>query len=168
MKAYILAKWNTLQIFPPGYEYEKTYQRFLIFWSIAAAYSIRFFFDYAQARGNLFITTWVWKGNRQELTKVLREGAVIQPFSEIAVDCFLFFVPLIVLLIIEGITQYLYYFQESRSILLVKRMGERSFLWKTCVLGPVIGGLILCITIAVLSLMYYGVYVGFTPKGCLP
>lgn len=161
-----MMKWRLENLFPPGYEYEAECKRLLAVWAAAVVYSFRFFFDYYEAYKALF--SWIRPEGQTEAKYMLLPGAQIVPFEEILGFCFLFFVVLMLVLMTEAVMHYLYYIQGSRSILLVRRLPQRSFLWKTCLTGPMLGVIISAITVGVLYLLYYGVYILITPDVCLP
>ncbi len=151
--------------FPPGYEYETACKRQLIMLAAAVVYSFRFFFQYYDARKQLY--EWVFQRPGVSI-RVLREGAQIASFAEVVEFSFLLFVPLLLVFWVEIIEHYLYYKSGSKSIYLIKRLPHKWFFWKTCVIGPLLGMVFTGVIIGILLLLYYGVYICFTPAGCLP
>ncbi len=153
-------------LFPPGYEYDRELKRLMCLWMIGILYSLRFFADYHKAYQRLF----VWKQVPGELDAeyVLREGAQIAPFPELLSQGMLLFVPLVLVLIAAIGVHYMYYRQGSKSIYLMRRLPDKKLLHKTCLAAPLLGILTILVTIAVLSGVYYCVYIWVTPEICLP
>ena len=102
------------------------------------------------------------------IEKVVRQGARIVPFEEIISYNFMMLWLVLFLLIITAVKHYLYYRHGSKSIYLVRRLPDRRYVWKTCVLGPLIGMGITLVVIGVLRLVYWLIYIGVTPAECLP
>lgn len=161
------------QLFPPGYDGESEYKRTRIFYWIAVVWSLKFFFHYYNAYKDLFYdasTMAFWgkySGMGLEHGELLPDVKIVS-FHEILSDSFLFFVPLLLVLAVSAISHYLYYSQGSRSILLVRRLPDSKYVWKTCVWGPALGLAITLVTMVVLLGIFYWIYVTVTPAVCLP
>ena len=163
-------KWEKRsEYFPPGYEGDKEIWTALIWLVSSAIYSFRFFAEYKKCYTRL----WDHIGHPQlngtvVVEKIVREGKKIEPFLEILGNSMMCFYILFLLLSVFGILHYIYYYQESRSILLVRRLSDRFFVWKTCAAGPVLGLVIALTAMGMLLLVYYGTYLLVTPAQCLP
>ena len=105
--------------------------------------------------------------DRQIGENVLKEGAVMEPFGELSEGCFLGFFLLFFLAFLFIALRYFYYYQEGRSIYLVRRLPDRGFLWKSCVVVPVLGILLDLFVMGMLCLTYWGCYRIFTPAETL-
>lgn len=151
------------RLFPPGYDYQKTCRRLLLYWGLATGYSFLFFMRYHSAYERLYV--WVFRDGKN--VRVLRDAAKIEPFWELAGSYFVLFFILCIMLVFEAALQYFSYQEGSRSILLIKRLPDKTYLFRTCLLGPLLGMGIVLLTAAVLALIYYAVYIGGTPPQCL-
>ncbi len=178
MERMMRMKCKLEDLFPPGYDYLKRKTELLWIWGMAVAYNSIFFLErYAYQRRNLFYDR-IENGKVVEWNAV-REGAMMIPFRELLGDRVLssaqgitgrlFFLVLGIYLLLELVMHYLYYFRGSKSILTVRRMRHgKAFLWRTCVAGPALGLLLTAASILLLLLIYYGIYMIFTPAQCLP
>lgn len=69
-----------------------------------------------------------------------------------------------ILMIFVAIYHYLYHFHGSKSIYLMKRLPQKTELFKRCVTLPLLGALCCLISAFLLLLLYYGFYMFATPK----
>lgn len=159
-------------LFPPGYDGEQEYKRIRFFLVLAIGWSFQFFFRYYDAYKDLFYDAshMVYYGSNGIGLKEgdLLPNAKIETFLEILGNSMLFFVPLILSIIAAGAIHFLYYSQGSKAILLVRRLPDRNYIWKTCVLGPIIGLGVSLITMGIVLGLYYWIYMTVTPMVCLP
>lgn len=152
-------------LFPPGYDKQKECRQ--LFFSLLAGiiFSFRCIAMYYEAYDDLL----VWKvENGFGVEKVVRQGAKIVPFEEIISYNFMMLWLVLFLLIITVLKHYLYYTKGSKSIYLVRRIPDKRYVWRTCVLGPLIGMGITLAVIGILRLVYWLIYIGVTPVECLP
>lgn len=161
------------QLFPPGYDGEREYKRICVMYWFAVVWSFQFFYRYYDAYKNLFYHASAMMLSTKYSGMGLQDGDLlpgvkIVPFGDILAGSMLFFVPLILTVLTAGVVHYLYYSQGSRTILLIRRLPDRKYLWKTCGLGPVIGMAICLVTMGALLGLYYWIYVTVTPAVCLP
>ena len=149
-------------LFPPGYEWKGECIRLAVLYGLAVFYSLFYFGALQDAYESLFYY------NGRSLQKELRVGAKMVPYDQVLGNYLIGLVLLAVFVLTIVVVHYLYYYQGSKSILLVRRLPDRIFLWKTCWAGPAfaMGGLIL--TYGYLYLLYYGIYIWVTPAACLP
>ena len=148
---------------PPGIEFANQLKLCLIGLSAAIGWSISYFAKYFTARSNLY--TYSPAG------EVLREGAIMREFSVLlhdgwdSLDGFLmFYIVMLGLLVYH----YLYYYQGSKSIYLMRRLPDKWELHRRCVVLPFAAILVGALTEIGLLLLYYGIYLVFTPQQCLP
>ena len=157
------------EYFPPGYEGDKEIWACLIWLLSSVVYSFRFFAEYKKCYNRLWdVIGHVQPNGTVVPERVVREGVKIEPFFEILGNSMMCFYILVFLLAVFGILHYVSYHQESRSILLVRRLPDRLFIWKTCAAGPMLGLLIALGAMGTLLLLYYGTYLIVTPAQCLP
>ena len=159
-------------LFPPGYDGENEYKRIRLIFLSAIVWSVQFFSHYYEAYKNLFYDAshMVYYGSNGIGLKDgdLLPNAKIEPFMEILGNSMLFFIPLILSVIISGVMHYMYYTQDSSAILLVRRLPDRHYIGKTCVLGPMVGLGVSLIAMGIVLGLYYWIYITVTPAVCLP
>ena len=126
----------------------------------AILYSFSFGFQYMQAKNALYE---IYDGHKR-----LIENIKISKFWDIAYGCFDGFGIYILCMIGIMIYHYIYHFQGSKMIYLMKRLPKRWDFYKRCLLLPSIAIIIGIIIMVVLSLIYYGIYLICTPYKCLP
>ena len=98
---------------------------------------------------------------------MIMEGAVMPAFAVIlddTMDGFLMFFWIMVVLIVM---HYMTYYKESKSIYLMKRLPDKWELYRRSVVVPLVAILIQIITGAACLMLYYGIYLFFTPAQCL-
>lgn len=99
--------------------------------------------------------------------KVMIDGVIMPDFVELLGNSLSGF--LITALSMAGLLgyHYLYHFQGSKSIYLMKRLPDRMELWKRCLGLPVLSAVLsLCIAVLLL-IVYFGIYLLVTPEVCL-
>lgn len=148
---------------PPGIDFTKQLKFCLIGVSAAIGWSWSYLAKYMTARANLYEYSMVGK--------VLKEGVVIKTFSELvhegldSLDGFLvFYIVMLGLLVYH----YLYYYQGSKSIYLMRRLPDRWELYRRCIALPFAGIAIGVVIEVGILLLYYGIYLVCTPQQCLP
>lgn len=149
-------------LFPPGYEWRGECVRVAVLYGLAFLNSLFFFRTLREEYNGLFY----YDGSSGE--RILRPGAKMMPYGEVLGWSLIGFVLLMVFALTIMVMHYLYYYQGSRSILLVRRLPRRSFLWITCVAGPALFIAVSALTYGFLYLLYYGIYILVTPVECLP
>lgn len=123
-------------------------------------FSLTFFFRYAEAYQELFEYTGA--------EKVLMSDAVIRPFEDILGSSLVGFW-LLGICMLQFIFYHGYYFyQGSKSIYLMKRLPQRGLLAKYIFTLPVLAFVVCMLILFILRLLYFEVYLLFTPDRCLP
>lgn len=155
--------WGPESGFPPGYEYwerERNGAVFLL--AIGAVLSLRFFGRLYQMVKGMYL--YVGK------ERVLREDAreMLIPFSGLMQGHWRLYVPLLLFLAAMVLFRYLYYFRETRSIYLMRRLPVRGVLMASCLWGPLFGMAAGAAVFGLLQLLYYGIYLLALPQGCFP
>lgn len=155
--------WNPENYFPPGYgyEYEQERNSALLLLGIGAGLSLSFF-------GNLYRAVGVLYYEYEKHRQVLRETAVAASFGHLVAGHWVFYVPFVLFLTVMMIYHYFYYYRETKSIYLMRRLPQRGVLFKSCVKGPLLGLGIGAMALAGLYLLYYGIYLLVIPAECLP
>ena len=123
-------------------------------------YSGLFLLRFADACGELY----EYKG----VDRVLIEGAKIERFGVLLGNGLVGFAITAVVMLLFSIYHYLYHFQDSKSIYLMRRLSDRWELSRRCLTLPVAAAVLSLAAAVVLLGFYFGIYLLFTPKGCLP
>jgi len=102
------------------------------------------------------------------IVRKLRPGAVMTPFYQTLDSAPLMGYAIVALLMLPlAGWHYLYHYQDSRSIYLMRRLPDRRELWRRCLTLPLLG-LAAC---GVLSAIHvpaaYAIYIHSTPPQCL-
>lgn len=145
---------------PPGMNCKKELQGICWGLLVAILYSFSFLWKYVEARNELY----VW---RYGSVKMLQEGAVMPTFESLlegSFDGFMIFV-----ICMAGLVTWHYFthVQGSKSIYLMRRLPDEWELHRRCILLPAAASVIAVIMAAALVLVYYGIYLFFTPQQCL-
>lgn len=152
--------WTPEALFPPGYEYEWERNGAVLLFGIGAALSLRFF-------GSLYRTVEALY-EYTDRRRVLRADAVAVPFGQLVADHWALYVPLLLFLIAMMGYHYIYFYRGTRSIYLMRRLPERGVVAKCCTAGPLFGLGVAAVSLALLYLLYYGIYLLAVPGECLP
>ena len=147
---------------PPGISFANQLKLCLIGWSAAIGWSISYLAKYATARANLY--EYSLKG------PVIREGAVITDFYELlheGLDSFDGFSMFYIVMIGFLIYHYIYYYQGSKSIYLMRRLPDKWEIHRRSITLPFAMIVIGALTQMALCMLYYGIYLTCTPTECL-
>ena len=144
---------------PPGVDAKREVKALALGLVGAVVYSFSFLWKYVEARNELFIYS---RG-----VKKLMEGAVMPPFVKVLNDTMDGFLIFFVLMIFLMFLHYVTYYKESKAIYLMKRLPDKWELYRRCVVVPLVAILIQILIGALTLLIYYGVYILFTPAECL-
>ncbi len=122
-------------------------------------YSLGFLFRYSREYQLLFL----WDGT----AKVLNTSAVMPNFVQVLGGSLDTFLVLALSMAAVAIYHYSYHYQGSKSIYLMRRLPDRWELPRRCLTLPLMG-VLACLCVALLLLLiYYAVYMAFTPRACL-
>ncbi len=148
-------------IVPPGID-GKTELKWIAAGLIPAVLiSMDFLLEYLSARSDLYYRSY------PDGELILREGAFMTPFEILIADKFAGFQVGLLLLMILAVWHYIYHYQGSRSMWLMRRLPRRTELHKRCLMLPVLAAAGIVLIAAVLCGIYYQVYVLCTPVQCL-
>lgn len=152
--------WNPEKIFPPGYEYEWERNSAVLLLGTGVGLSLLFYRRLHQAAEVLYEYT--------DRRRVLRKDAVAVSFQQLVENHWGLYVPLLLFLTAMMIYHYIYYYRETRSIYLMRRLPRRGVVFKSCVMGPLLGFGVAVVILMLLYLLYYGCYLLVIPGECLP
>lgn len=153
-----MGKFDISRYAPPGFNVKAEIHFFITGLAAAAIFSSVFFLQYKLSLDALYI---------DQVKKTLIPGIVMDDFSEIlGIYLYGFF---ILALCMAGmiIFHYSYHHKDSKSIYLMKRLPDRSELHKRCLILPISASLLSLLTAFIIMLIYFGVYMIFTPEQCI-
>lgn len=151
------------RFFPPGYEYKGELWLAGILWGGPVGVSVfRFVLSLYLAVGKLYQNV-----SYMDYRKVLREGARVAAYAELVEWYWALWIPAILFLAAMPLYHY-YYYCDTRSIYVMRRLPRRGITFKSCVQGPALGVVIVLATAVLLYLLYYGIYCLGVPAECMP
>jgi len=153
-------KINMERLVPAGIDYKRELNWFRGGLIAGFVYSLGFFIRFLNEYDSLFR---ILVGNK----RVLNENAVMPDYVEVLGDGLLLFLILALGMIAVMAYHYIYHFQGSKSIYLMRRLPDRWELWRRCLALPVMAALLFLLAAAVSMVVYYGFYMLATPKACL-
>ncbi len=146
---------------PPGFPLKPELQFYFTYLIIQALANLFLFFNsYYSAREGLY-----W---RNGLDRTLNPDAVMPDLAAILQSTALSLLLVLVLCMpLFAVIHYAYHRQGSKSIYLMRRLPDRRELHRRCLTLP-LAGLVLCaLAFLLLLLVFYWVYMTFTPEQCL-
>lgn len=126
---------------------------------VAVCYSMIFLIRYFNARANLY--EWTLKGEQ------LIEGAIMPDFAELMDGMLLVFAAIALTMAGLAVYHYIYHYQDTKSIYVMRRLPSRWELHRRCLTLPVVGLLLCGAAVMLLILLYFWIYMGCTPEECL-
>ncbi len=145
---------------PVGVNLAREVMGYIMAVTFSVFYSFLFLGRYLEARSDLY--EWA-NGER-----VLQNGAIMPRFEELADGCFNVFVIALIGMAAVIIYHYLYHYQGTKSIYLMRRLENKWELHRRCITLPIAAMLITAVIAVVLYFVYQGIYLVFTPQQCLP
>ncbi len=152
--------WKPETCFPPGYDYESERNYAVLLLGLGIGLSLQFFISLHRSAEVLY--------EYRDREWVLREGAVAASFGKLVTGHWGLYVPLFLFLAAMMAYHYIYYYHETRSIYLMRRLPGRWTVLKSCVAGPLLGMGLAAMILTSLYLMYYGMYLLVIPGECRP
>ena len=156
---------------PPGFDWEKELSWVRVALICAVVFgSFLFLIRLGVSISNLYEQKWEPAANGGYVSAgiVLKEDAVMREVSVLLAQTRVGFALTGVLLVVMVVSHYRYYRQGSMSIYLMKRLPDRrEYHRRNFNLVLIMAAASLAVMV-VMSLTHYGMYLLFTPKGCLP
>ena len=144
---------------PPGQDIKQEKSFFVLGMCGAVIFSMGYLGRYARAWRNLY----EWEdGRRIEL-----KGTMMWEFSLLLENALVGFLILAVVMLGFIAYHYMYYYKDSKSIYLMKRLPDKFEMHKRCISIPLMAVLVSILTAVVILLIYLGIYVLFTPRECI-
>lgn len=127
----------------------------------AAAWSIiDFATEYAEALAMLYD----YRGR----ARILIPGRIIGDFEPLVAGGTVLFSLLCLGMALLAVYHYVYHYQGSKSIYLMRRLPSRMELIRRCFGIPAAGAVASMALLGLLTVCYYCVYIFYTPEQCLP
>lgn len=144
---------------PPGYDLSFDQTFYFVGLGIATALSFSYFLRFWEKKGDLYT---YHLGEKE-----LRPDAIMPDFIDIFEGSLggYFILSLCMLLLIA--LRYAYYYQNSKSIYLMKRLPDKFELHRRSIILPVMAALSCAVIAFLVLLLYFGHYMLFTPDACL-
>ncbi|KPU45624.1 hypothetical protein OXPF_08570 [Oxobacter pfennigii] len=144
---------------PPGANVRQELKWFAWGGAVSLLYSFGFLIRYLNDYSSLFL----WDGS----LRVLDISATMPDFIEVLGSSLIGFLILELCMSAVIIYHYAYHYQGSKSIYLMKRLPSRFELHRRCVTLPVLAVTASLCAALMLLLIYFAIYMAFTPKACL-
>lgn len=145
--------------FPAGIDRRQEIKWIVIGLSASFIYSLEFFIFLS----NRYYSLFTMRGKKLVLT----EGAVMPDFVEVLGSSLTGFWLVALCMVALFAYHYVYHYQGSKSIYLMKRLPNRWELWRRCVALPALSAAAALCLAGLLLLIYLGIYLLVTPKTCL-
>ncbi len=153
-------KENWQRHLPPGIDWRRE-RKWLLWGGVAASgYSLGFLIAYRRCYAQLFL----WDGGK----KLLDTSAVMPDFAQVLDGSLAGFLILALCMVALAAYHYAYHYQDGKSIYLMKRLPDGWELHRRCLTLPLLGAIASVCAALLLLLLYFAVYLVFTPKACLP
>lgn len=139
------------KFYPPGYDVTGEWWGIGLLWGIGFFFSIiQYFTRLARAERR----TYEHRGGELVLTG----GNVTEPFWSLAEGIWWFFLPLVIFTASMILNHYLYYFRETKSIYLMRRLPRRELVWENCIQAPAFCLGVEAVFLGLTYLLFYGAY----------
>lgn len=145
---------------PLGIEIQNEVGIYILGVIVSTCQSLLFFLNYVNARAELYD----YYGTK----KVLIEGMKIQEFSYLIDKLFSFGTIVCIACLMMVAVHYMYHYQGSKMMYLMKRLPDKWELHKRCWTLPITGCVLMAAWMFVLRMIFYAVYILCTPSQCLP
>lgn len=132
-----------------------------LFLALSAVLSLQYFGKLGEAVDALYYVDRV-RG------RTLRPEAVATPFLALAGGYAVAFLPYFLFLAVMVLRHYSYYYQDTKSIYLMRRLPGKRVLASSCFRAPLFGMAVGILAEAALGLIYYGIYLLAMPADCMP
>lgn len=147
--------------FPPGYEYETEGMAAGVLLGIGMLLSLQFIAVLYREQERLRYLL------EADSARVWPE-TVAQPFLGLIQTHAVFYTPFWLFLLGMVVYHYFYYYRDTKSIYVMRRLPRRDVLWRSCVMGPLLGAVSGTVILVLLYLVYFGSYLLVIPAECLP
>lgn len=148
------------RLYPPGYPWKGELFVVVGFWGMAFVFSLKFLLRLWGMTWNLYI----YEGTE----RFLKPDAVAESFFQLTEESWSLFLAPLFFLAVMAVGHYLYYWQLTKSIYVMRRIPRRGVLFASCVRGPALWAVVLVLCAVLLYGMYFGLYCLVVPSECMP
>lgn len=153
---------------PPGFDYRTEQSSNGLLFGFGLGMSFPFLFRLRDAYDELFMLFRDLEQGQTEPVYRINPDAVATPFVELMVGYWWWFLPWLIALVVCVIVHYTYYYRETKSIYVMRRLKKSGVILKSCVEAPLVQ-LILGLFIAVAVYFWdYILYLWVMPEVCMP
>ena len=144
---------------PPGYDYQFDKTFYFVGLGVATAFSFSYLIRFGEAKGELY----TYHLGEKELIP----GAIMPDFIDIFRGSLWGYLVLAFAMLLLIAFRYASYYQNSKSIYLMKRLPDKFEMHRRCIVVPVITAISCMLVAFLVLLLYLGHYMLFTPDACL-
>ena len=145
---------------PPGIPIMQEVRYWMIGMSICTIWCLQFLLRYWEERSSLYYQV----GGRL----VLFENAVMPTFWDLTANLFVIFYLVLIYCVMAAGYHYVYHYQGSKMIYLMRRLPNKWELHIRCLVLPIVAGILTVVYRYLLEVLFYAVYIFCTPPQCLP
>lgn len=142
------------KLFPPGYEYRAELKIGGLLWGGTVCISGLYFFPNLHRAINHLFQYELYVGYKGEPPGRVR----MEAFEELVEWYWALWLPVIFFWAAMLLCHYLYYYRDTRSIYVMRRIPRRGAIFRSCVPGSVLGAGITLVTAVLLYLLYHQIY----------
>lgn len=143
---------------PPGINLRTEFIIYISGLTVAVLWSLTFIIRYVEERFYLF----------DPRTGEICEGAVMRTFESLGENLYEPFLVVLLFTVLMIAYHFIYHYQGSHMMYLMRRLPNRfEAVWR-CITLPIAAFVITLLVRYVVELIYYGIYLIFTPAQCLP
>lgn len=148
------------QYAPPGIPIVQEVRYWGIGMTICTFWCLQFIFRYWEERSSLYY--------QRAGRLILFEDACMPAFQDLTANLFVIFYFVIIYCVLLAVYHYFYHYQGSKMIYLMRRLPDKWELHIRCLLLPIVAGMIALAYRYMLEMLFYAIYILFTPSQCLP
>ena len=148
------------RLYPPGYPIRGELFGVVLLFGMAFIFSHQFLI-------RLWNMTWdlyVHEGKE----RFLKPDAVAESFSQMVEGHWWYFLAPLYYLAVMAVGHYLYYWQKTKSIYVMRRIPKRGVVFASCVKGAAFWTVVLVLGTALLYGLYFVLYWLVVPAECMP
>lgn len=141
-------------LFPPGYEYRPELKTAGFLWGGTVCVSGLYFFPNLYRAIEHLSKYEFYVGYKGELPGRVR----IEVFEELVEWYWALWLPVFLFWAAMLLCHYLYYYRDTRSIYVMRRLPQRRVIFRSCVPGPALGACMALVTAVLLYSAYHSLY----------
>lgn len=142
--------WKPEKYYPPGYEYRREWNVAAVLLGAGIVYSFRFLAGIQKAAEALYELRYG--------VKVYLRGVRAVSFAQLMQGYWFSFAPLFLFLAGMVLYHYIYYYRGTKSIYLMRRLPQKTFIWRSCVEGSALWAAGTTFLAILWYVLFYGIY----------